>query len=214
MTVSSNPHLHVMDHPLVAHKLAILRDKDTPPHEFRHTLHELSWLLAFPTFAALKTRDLDIETPLEKMSAATMATPYPCLVSILRAGNGLVDGFSQLCPEASVGHLGLYRDHDTMVPVSYYTSLPSDIAQRQVILGDPMLATGGSASMAVDKLLEMGVTDIVFSCLVAAPEGVAALHEAHPTLPIITAALDRELNEKCYILPGLGDAGDRIYGTN
>ena len=214
MTASSNPHLHVMDHPLVAHKLAILRDKDTPPHEFRHTLHELSWLLAFPTFAALKTSALDIETPLEKMTAAKMTTPYPCLVSILRAGNGLVDGFSQLCPEASVGHLGLYRDHDTMVPVSYYTSLPSDIAQRQVILGDPMLATGGSASMAVDKLLEMGVTDIVFSCLVAAPEGVATLHEAHPTLPIITAALDRELNEKCYILPGLGDAGDRIYGTN
>ena len=214
MTLSSNPNLQVMDHPLVAHKLAILRDKDTPPHEFRHTLHELSWLLAFPTFAALKTRDLDIETPLEKMTAVTMATPYPCLVSILRAGNGLVDGFSQVCPEASVGHLGMYRDHDTMVPVSYYTSLPTDIVDRQVILGDPMLATGGSAIMAATKLREMGVSDIVFSCLVAAPEGVAAFHGAHPDIPIVTAALDRELNDKAYILPGLGDAGDRIYGTD
>ena len=214
MNSSSYPQLHVMDHPLVAHKMSILRDKKTPSHRFRHTLHELSWLLAMPTFGALKTRDVQIDTPLEAMTAATMVQPYPCLVSILRAGNGLVDGFSQICPEASVGHLGMYRDHDTMMPISYYTSLPSDIEKRQVILGDPMLATGGSATMAVDKLLEMGVTDMVFSCLVAAPEGVAALHDAHPSLPIITAALDRELNEKCYILPGLGDAGDRIYGTD
>ena len=214
MNSSSHPQLHVMDHPLVAHKMSILRDKKTPPHQFRHTLHELSWLLAMPTFAALKTQDVQIDTPLEAMTAATMVQPYPCLVSILRAGNGLVDGFSQICPEASVGHLGMYRDHDTMMPISYYTSLPSDIEKRQVILGDPMLATGGSAIMAVDKLLEMGVSDMVFSCLVAAPEGVAALHDAYPSLPIITAALDRELNEKCYILPGLGDAGDRIYGTD
>ena len=155
----------------------------------------------------------EIETPLEKMTAATMCDPKPCLVSILRAGNGLIDGFSQICPEASVGHLGLYRDHDTMAPISYYNSLPTDIVQRQVILGDPMLATGGSAVMALDTLREIGVSDIVFSCLVAAPEGVKALHDAHPDVPIVTAALDRELNESCYILPGLGDAGDRIYGT-
>ena len=212
-SVASTPHLHVMDHPLVDHKLAVLRDRATPSHAFRQTLHELSWLLAHPVFAALKTDTAEIETPLETMKVQRMAAPFPCLVSILRAGNGLVDGFSQVCPEASVGHLGLYRDHDTMMPVPYYTSLPSDIETRQVILGDPMLATGGSAIMAVDSLREKGVSDIVFACLVAAPEGVAALHGSHPDVPIITAALDRELNDSCYILPGLGDAGDRIYGT-
>ena len=213
MTANDTPRLVVMDHPLVTHKLSILRDRDTPSHAFRQTLHELSWLLAYPTFDALHLVDHAIETPLEPMTAQAMPSPYPCLVSILRAGNGLIDGFSQVCPEASVGHLGMYRDHDTMVPVSYYTSLPSDMSNRQVILGDPMLATGGSAVMAAGKLREMGVKDIVFSCLVAAPEGVAAFHGAHPDIPVITAALDRELNDKSYILPGLGDAGDRIYGT-
>ena len=213
MTASDSPRLVVMDHPLVTHKLSILRDRDTPSHAFRQTLHELSWLLAYPTFDALRLVDRAIETPLESMTAQAMPLPYPCLVSILRAGNGLIDGFSQVCPEASVGHLGMYRDHDTMVPVSYYTSLPSDMADRQVILGDPMLATGGSAVMAASKLREMGVRDIIFSCLVAAPEGVAALHGAHPDIPVVTAAMDRELNDKAYILPGLGDAGDRIYGT-
>ena len=214
MTASETPRLIVMDHPLVAHKLSILRNRDTANHHFRQSLHELSWLLAHPTFATLPVSDVDIETPLEPMTAQAMPTPYPCLVSILRAGNGLIDGFSQVCPEASVGHLGMYRDHDTMVPVSYYTSLPTDIVDRQVILGDPMLATGGSAIMAATKLREMGVLDIVFSCLVAVPEGVAAFHGAHPDIPIVTAALDRELNDKAYILPGLGDAGDRIYGTD
>ena len=214
MTAQDQTSLVVMDHPLVDHKFSILRDRNTPSHHFRQTLHELSWLLAHPTFAALRTVDRAIETPLEPMTAQAMPQPYPCLVSILRAGNGLIDGFSQACPEASVGHLGLYRDHDTMAPVSYYISLPSDIADRQVILGDPMLATGGSAIMAADKLREMGVRDIVFSCLVAAPEGVKALQSAHPDITIITAAMDRELNEKAYILPGLGDAGDRIYGTD
>lgn len=213
MTANDTPRLVVMDHPLVTHKLSILRDRDTPSHAFRQTLHELSWLLAYPTFDALHLVDHAIETPLEPMTAQAMPSPYPCLVSILRAGNGLIDGFSQVCPEASVGHLGMYRDHDTMVPVSYYTSLPSDMSNRQVILGDPMLATGGSAVMAAGKLREMGVKDIVFSCLVAAPVGVAAFHGAHPDIPVITAALDRELNDKSYILPGLGDAGDRIYGT-
>ena len=213
MSASQEPRLTVMDHPLVDHKLSILRDHESPPHRFRQTLHELSWLLAYPTFAALKMESTKIQTPLEVMTCQAMHPPYPCLVSILRAGNGLIDGFSQVCPEASVGHLGLYRDHDTMAPISYYNSLPSDMVQRQVILGDPMLATGGSAVMALDTLREIGVRDIVFSCLVAAPEGVKALHDAHPEVPIVTAALDRELNETCYILPGLGDAGDRIYGT-
>ena len=131
----------------------------------------------------------------------------------MRAGNGLIDGFSQICPEASVGHLGLYRDHETTKPISYYSSLPDKMDKRQVILGDPMLATGGSAVMAVETLREMGVVDIVFACVVAAPEGVSLLHGKFPDIPIVTAALDRELNEMSYILPGLGDAGDRMYGT-
>jgi uracil phosphoribosyltransferase len=205
--------LHILDHPLATHKLAILRDKNTPSALFRTTLAQLSWLLAYPAFAALKVTPRKIDTPLEPMMTASLPDPAPCLVSILRAGNGLVDGFSQLCPEASIAHLGLYRDEDTLQPVSYYTSVPQDIAKRQVILADPMLATGGSAILGMEKLVEMGVKDIVFACLVASPEGVAALKGAFPDLPIFVGCLDRELNEKGYILPGLGDAGDRIYGT-
>ncbi|MEK9621098.1 MAG: uracil phosphoribosyltransferase [Alphaproteobacteria bacterium] len=205
--------LHILDHPLAAHKMSILRDAQTPSHRFRQTLHELSWLLAFPAFEMLQLASVEITTPLETMTAQTLSDPAPCIVSILRAGNGLADGFSQICPEASLGHLGLYRDHDTLQPVSYYSSLPDRMDKRQVILVDPMLATGGSATMAIETLRNMGVADIVFACLVAAPEGVAALHGAHPDVPIVTAALDRELNDQAYILPGLGDAGDRIYGT-
>ena len=205
--------LHILDHPLAAHKMSILRDAQTPSHRFRQTLHELSWLLAFPAFEMLQLASVEITTPLETMTAQTLSDPMPCIVSILRAGNGLADGFSQICPEASLGHLGLYRDHDTLQPVSYYSSLPDRMDKRQVILVDPMLATGGSATMAIETLRNMGVADIVFACLVAAPEGVAALHGAHPDVPIVTAALDRELNDQAYILPGLGDAGDRIYGT-
>ncbi|MDB2325298.1 uracil phosphoribosyltransferase [Alphaproteobacteria bacterium] len=205
--------VHVLTHPLVSHKLAILRNKETPPYRFRQTLHELSWLLAFPALQHLALTKVDIETPLEPMVAETMRLPEPCLVSILRAGNGLIDGFSQICPEASVGHLGLYRDHKTAKPISYYSSLPNQMEKRQVILGDPMLATGGSAVMAIETLRELGVSDIVFACLVAAPEGVAVVHDKFPEIPIVTAALDRQLNELSYILPGLGDAGDRIYGT-
>ena len=205
--------LHILDHPLAAHKMSILRAVQTPSHRFRQTLHELSWLLAFPAFEMLQLASVEITTPLETMTAQTLSDPAPCIVSILRAGNGLADGFSQICPEASLGHLGLYRDHDTLQPVSYYSSLPDRMDKRQVILVDPMLATGGSATMAIETLRNMGVADIVFACLVAAPEGVAALHGAHPDVPIVTAALDRELNDQAYILPGLGDAGDRIYGT-
>lgn len=205
--------LHILDHPLAAHKMSILRDAQTPSHRFRQTLHELSWLLAFPAFEMLQLASVELTTPLETMTAQTLSDPAPCIVSILRAGNGLADGFSQICPEASLGHLGLYRDHDTLQPVSYYSSLPDRMDKRQVILVDPMLATGGSATMAIETLRNMGVADIVFACLVAAPEGVAALYGAHPDVPIVTAALDRELNDQAYILPGLGDAGDRIYGT-
>ncbi len=213
MSGYNQKNVYVLEHPLVSHKLAILRARETPPHHFRQTLHELSWLLAFPALQNVRMTPAEIETPLEKMTAATMCDPKPCLVSILRAGNGLIDGFSQICPEASVGHLGLYRDHDTAKPISYYSSLPDQMEKRQVILGDPMLATGGSAVMAIETLQAMGVSDIVFACLVAAPEGVATVHCKFPDVPIVTAALDRELNELSYILPGLGDAGDRIYGT-
>ena len=213
MSVYNQKKVYVLEHPLVSHKLAILRARETPPHHFRQTLHELSWLLAFPALQNVRMTPAEIETPLEKMTAAMMCDPKPCLVSILRAGNGLIDGFSQICPEASVGHLGLYRDHDTAKPISYYSSLPDQMEERQVILGDPMLATGGSAVMAIETLQAMGVSDIVFACLVAAPEGVATVHGKFPDVPIVTAALDRELNELSYILPGLGDAGDRIYGT-
>ena len=213
MTAVAKNTVQTLDHPLVAHKLSIIRNKETPSHQFRQTLHELSWLLAFPAFQMLRLVSVDIETPLEKLRAQTLPDPLPCLVSILRAGNGLIDGFSQICPEASVGHLGLYRDHETAKPISYYTSLPSQMDKRQVILGDPMLATGGSALLAIETLRDMQVDDIVFACLVAAPEGVKAVHSRFPDVPIVTAALDRELNEQSYILPGLGDAGDRIYGT-
>ena len=213
MSLQTKNNIYVLDHPLVSHKLAILRAVETPPHHFRQTMHELSWLLAFPALQKLRVFPVEIETPLETMVAEKMQDPKPCLVSILRAGNGLIDGFSQICPEASVGHLGLYRDHKTTKPVSYYSSLPDQMDKRQVVLGDPMLATGGSAVLAVETLRTMGVTDIVFACLVAAPEGASMLHAKYPDIPIVTAALDRELNEMSYILPGLGDAGDRMYGT-
>ena len=176
MSAQTQNNLHILNHPLVSHKLAILRAVETPPHHFRQTLHELSWLLAFPALQKLQVTPVKIETPLEKMVAEKMCDPKPCLVSILRAGNGLIDGFSQICPEASVGHLGLYRDHETTKPISYYSSLPDKMDKRQVILGDPMLATGGSAVLAVETLQAMGVEDIVFACLVAAPEGVSLLH--------------------------------------
>lgn len=205
--------LQLVTHPLIDHKMAILRAVETPSPQFRQSLREISWLLGFAGLAHLKTRPVQLETPLEQMQARQLADPAPCLVSVLRAGNGLVQGLLELLPEASVGHLGMARDHDSLEPVDYYTNLPANIAERQVILVDPMLATGGSAVAAADRLRAAGAGDCVFICLLAAPEGVARFEAAHPDIPIITAALDRGLNEKGYILPGLGDAGDRIYAT-
>ena len=205
--------LTVIDHPLVHHKLAILRDVSTPFPTFRRILRETTWLLAYETTKHLTVEQNIIETPLEEMSAKRLPTPEPCLISILRAGNGLVDGLMDIMPEAAVGHLGLVRNPDTLQPEEYYCKLPSQIEKRQVILADPMLATGGSTVAAIDRLREKGVKDLTFLCLVAAPEGVATLQKAHPDVPIFAGALDRELNDKGYILPGLGDAGDRIYGT-
>ena len=205
--------LTVLDHPLINTKMAILRDEKTPPHHFRQTLHEMASLMSFAVFQHIKTTPTRVTTPLEETNAETLPEKTPALVSILRAGNGLTDAFLAILPEAAVGHLGMERDHETHQARAYYEKLPPHIADRQVILIDPMLATGGSAIMAADQLKSHGVQDITFAVLVAAPEGVKALHDAHPDIPIITAALDRELNDNCYILPGLGDAGDRIYNT-
>ena len=203
----------IIDHPLVHHKLARLRDVATPSSDFRRVLRELSWLLAFEATQHLSLEPFSLQTPLEEMTAHRLPALAPCLISILRAGNGLVDGLMDILPEATVGHLGLARNHDTLQPEEYYCKLPSQIEKRAVILADPMLATGGSTIAAIDRLKERGVKDLVFLCLLASPEGLTALQAAHPDVHIFTAALDRELNEKGYILPGLGDAGDRIYGT-
>ena len=205
--------LTVLSHQLLAQKLSILRDERTPAWQFRRTLTEVAQLMAWPVFAHLTLESARIRTPLEEMQGAVFSDPAPAIVSILRAGNGMADAFATILPEAGIGHLGMERDHDTHQPRAYYHKLPPQISERQVVLVDPMLATGGSAIMAAQYLRDQGVRDMVFACLVAAPEGVAALHEAEAELPIITAALDRELNENSYILPGLGDAGDRIYNT-
>lgn len=205
--------LTVIEHPLVQHKLATLREKSTPFPAFRQTLRETTWLLAFEATRHLTVESKTVATPLEETGVLQLPSPGPCLISILRAGNGLVDGLMDIMPEAAVGHLGLVRNPETLQPEEYYCKLPARIDKRQVILADPMLATGGSTIAAIDRLREKGVRDLTFLCLLAAPEGVAALQNAHPDVPIFTGALDRQLNENGYILPGLGDAGDRIYGT-
>lgn len=202
-----------LDHPLIRVKMTILRDKQTPPQQFRRCLHEIAGLMSFAVFSHLKTDKTSVTTPLETTEGEVLPQPAPCLLSVLRAGNGLVDALSALLPEAAIGHLGVQRDPATHKPIYYYEKLPPDLASRQVIIADPMLATGGSAIMAADHLKDKGCSDLVFICLIAAPEGVAAFQAAHPDIPVITATLDRQLDENCYILPGLGDAGDRIYNT-
>ena len=204
---------HIIEHPLIAHKMSVLRDKETKTPLFRQTLREVAYLMTFAVTQHLDMVAVRIETPLEVADCHQLKAPNPCLVSILRAGNGLTEALLNILPEASVGHLGMARNDETLKPEKYYTKLPNDISARQVILADPMLATAGSTVAAIDILRDHGVKDIVFMCLLAAPEGVERLRKAHPDVPIFTAALDRQLNEKGYILPGLGDAGDRIYGT-
>lgn len=203
----------VVDHPLVQDKLSRMRDHRTPTAEFRRLLDEIATLLTFELTRGLRTELRRIETPLEAMDAPVLAGTPPALISILRAGNGLLEGVLRLIPEASVGHVGLQRDHQTHRPIQYYLRLPPDLDRRPVLVVDPMLATGHSAVAALDLLKQHGARDLRFLCLVAAPEGVAVLAEAHPDVPIVTAAIDRQLNDTAYILPGLGDAGDRIYGT-
>jgi uracil phosphoribosyltransferase len=206
-------HLVVVDHPLVQHKLTLMRDRETPTSEFRRLVREVSLLLAYEITRDLPLESRRIETPLMPMEAKVLAGKKVCLISILRAGNGLLDGMLDLIPSARVGHLGLYRDPATLKPVEYYYKVPQDIAERPVIIVDPMLATANSAVAAVDRVKRSGVSDIKLACLLAAPEGVARMREAHPDVTIYTAAVDERLNDHGYILPGLGDAGDRIYGT-
>lgn len=204
---------NVIDHPLVAHKLTLMRDKKTSSASFRQLLREISLLLGYEVLRDLPVTNTTIETPLAEMEAPILAGKKLTLVSILRAGNGLLDGMLDLVPSARVGHIGLYRDPETLIAVEYYLKLPDDIENRPVVLVDPMLATGNSAIAAAHRLKEIGAQDIRFMCLLAAPEGVAAFSEAHPDIRIFTAALDERLNDHGYIVPGLGDAGDRMFGT-
>jgi len=206
-------HLTVVDHPLIQHKLTLMRDKNTPTSQFRQLLREISHLLAYEVTRGLPIEPRTIETPLREMQSPVLAGRKLALVSILRAGNGLLDGMLDLIPAARVGFVGLYRDEETLQPVQYYFKVPEYMDERVVIAVDPMLATGNSSVAAIDLLKKAGAKDIRFLCLLAAPEGVARMKEAHPDVPIVTAALDERLNEKGYIEPGLGDAGDRMYGT-
>lgn len=212
-TTSDISDLFVVRHPLVQHKLALLRDRNTPTKIFKELVDEIAVLIAYEATANLALEEYAIDTPLERSVGARVAGKKLVLVPILRAGLGMVEGILRLIPSARVGHVGLYRDHDTLQPVDYYFKVPADAAEREFFVLDPMLATGGSAIAAIARLKLAGATRIRFLCLVAAPEGVRRLREAHPDVPIIAAALDRELNASGYILPGLGDAGDRLFGT-
>ncbi|MEO1548958.1 MAG: uracil phosphoribosyltransferase [Pseudomonadota bacterium] len=206
-------HVTVVSHPLVQHKLSLMRQKDTPTAQFRQLLREISHLLAYEVMRDLPLTKVPIETPLETMDAPMIEGKKLVLASILRAGNGLLEGVLDLVPQARVGHVGLYRDPETHVAVEYYFKVPSDIEDRLVIAVDPMLATANSASAAIHRLKEAGAKSIKFLCLLAAPEGIQTLRADHPDVPIVTAAIDERLDERAYIRPGLGDAGDRMYGT-
>ena len=203
----------LVDHPLIQHKLTIMRDVTTPTAKFRQLLREVSLLLAYEVCRDLDTELVNIQTPLETMEAPKLEGKKLCLVSVLRAGNGLLDGMLDLIPSARVGHVGLYRDPKTLIPVEYYLRFPEQMSDRMCIALDPMLATGNSAAAAVQRIKDSGAKHIKFVCLLASPEGIDSLVSEHPDVPIYTAAIDRELNEHGYILPGLGDAGDRMFGT-
>ena len=207
------PNLIVLDHPLIQHKLTILRDRETSTRDFKQLVSEIAVLMAYEATQDLPTQPVEIETPLERMTGRQVSGKKLTLVPILRAGLGMVEGIAHLIPSARVGHIGLYRDEDTLKPVDYYFKIPADELERDFYVLDPMLATGGSAVAAVSTLKGAGARRIRFLSIVAAPEGVRRMLEAHPEVPIYTAALDRQLNEAGYILPGLGDAGDRIFGT-
>ena len=213
MTKNTAAQVHHVTHPLVQHKLTLMRNKDASSTPFRTLLGELAALMAYEITRDMPTQLVEIETPLEKMKSPMIDGKKLVFASILRAGNGMLDGLLRVVPNARVGHVGLYRDPQTLQAVEYYYKMPADMAERDVIAVDPMLATGHSAVAAIDKLKAAGPRSIKFLCLLAAPEGICTLHAAHPDVPIYTAAIDRELNDHGYILPGLGDAGDRIFGT-
>ncbi len=203
----------IMDHPLIQHKISLLRDKNTGSKEFRELISEIAMLMCYEATRSLPLKEVEIETPICVAKTKIISGRKLAFVPILRAGLGMVDGVLKLVPAAKVGHIGLYRDPDTAKPVEYYCKLPSDIAKRDVIVLDPMLATGGSAVDAITRLKEKDVKNIKFMCVIAAPEGLKALTEAHPDVEVYCASLDEKLNEHKYIVPGLGDAGDRIFGT-
>ena len=207
------PTVHVVGHPLVQHKLTLMRRKETPTAEFRRLLREIAMLLAYEVTRDLPLTTERIETPVAPMQAPVLEGKKLCVISILRAGNGLLDGFLDLIPSARVGHIGLYRDPTTLVPVEYYMKVPQDIGERLTVALDPMLATGHSAVAACQRLRDAGATKLRMVSLLSAPEGLKVFCEAHPDVPIYTAAIDDRLNDHAYIVPGLGDAGDRLYGT-
>ncbi|MCB1004270.1 MAG: uracil phosphoribosyltransferase [Acidimicrobiales bacterium] len=205
--------VNVLNHPLILHKLTIMRKKETSTRSFRQLLRELSMLMAYEVTRDMATTMEEIETPLMKMQSPVLDGKKMVFVSVLRAGTGMLDGMLETVPSARVGHIGLYRDPKTLVPVEYYFKVPAEMTDRDVVVVDPMLATGNSAVAAVQRIKDAGATRIKFVCLLAAPEGIAVFSEAHPDVPVYTAAVDRELNDHGYICPGLGDAGDRMYGT-
>lgn len=205
--------VHILDHPLIRHKVAIIRDKDTSTKQFREVIEEIATLMAYEAFKEVPTQQIVVETPLEKVEQTVVKENSIAIVPILRAGLGMVSGLLSLFPAAKVGHIGMYRDEETMEPHEYYCKLPQAIEDKVVMLVDPMLATGGSANDAIDLLQKRGCKKIKFMSIIGAPEGVEAVAEKHPEVEVYVSTLDRCLNENCYILPGLGDAGDRLFGT-
>lgn len=205
--------VHLLDHPMIQHKLTFIRDKNTGSKEFRELVEEVAMLMAYEVTRNLPLEDYEVETPVAKTRTKVIAGKKLGIIPILRAGLGMVNGMLRLVPAAKVGHVGLYRDPETLKPVEYYVKLPTDVAERELIVIDPMLATGGSAIAAIDFLKQRGAQAIKLMCLIAAPEGIKAVHEVHPDVDIFTAAIDSHLNDLAYIVPGLGDAGDRLFGT-
>jgi len=205
--------VHVIDHPLVQHKLSLMRSKETSTSKFRALLREISMLLAYEVCRDLPTTQVEIETPIAPMTGTMLDGKKTVIISVLRAGNGILDGMLQILPSARVGHIGLYRDPKTLNAVEYYFKVPDQMADRDAIVVDPMLATGNSAVAAIERIKATGPRSVRFVCLLACPEGISTFHHTHPDVPVYTAAVDQRLNDKSYIVPGLGDAGDRLFGT-